>query len=130
MLSENDLVAARKILSGCFTDKCHIYERVKFKNQNSVTCEKCVLISENIPCKISFRQNNGISKDDNFIRKNESAVLFLPFDTKISENSVFSVNHLGSITNFAVSGNIKNYQTHTEVFLSRTSPKFISEEGR
>ena len=124
MLSENDMVNARNILESCFTDKCNIDEIVKIKNQHSVFEERIIPLCQNTPCKISFKQSRYIINEKNFIRKNEAATLFLPYNTEITENCIFSVKHCGEVMKFSVCGNIRRYQTHTEVSLNRIYPQF------
>ncbi len=85
------------------------------KLSNKSTSLEQRLIYNNIPCKLSFKDNNKtISKNNGNFLKGDVKI-FLPYNINVKSGSKIIVEHLGETFTYKNSSKSINYNTHQEV---------------
>lgn len=97
-------------------DICNIYEYKKVK-ENRITDFKEVLVHENIPCRISFKNIVATNQTESYGATAQEIKLFLSNQIEIKENSTIEVIRNGTTRKYKCSGTPAIYSLHQEVIL-------------
>ena len=117
MLSKNQMVKIRKAKELMYVGLCSVIEYKKFKNENKSTSFKEVLVLENEPCKLSFKNITSASETQNVSVITQSVSLILSPDVVIKSGSKIIVTQNGVTKDYKSSGEPAVYSTHQEIIL-------------
>lgn len=117
MLSQNQVVKARKAIEKMYVHTCTIVikDKVKQKDYSTKLVDK-VLIEEQ-PCRISFSSISTVNENSHSGLKQQTIKLFIAPEVNIKEGSKIIVNHDGVESLFSKSGVPAVYPTHQEINL-------------
>lgn len=117
MLSQNQVVKARKAIEKLYTHTCSVVIKEKIKKPDYSTgfIEKTLL--EDQPCRISFSNISTVNETSHSGLKQQTIKLFIAPEINIKEGSKIIVNHDGIESLFSKSGVPAVYPTHQEINL-------------
>lgn len=116
MLSQNQVVVARKSIESTYTDKCNITEYVNTKINNVVSTSK-ELITSDEPCRLSFSKLSSTTESDEASSVAQIIKLFISPDIEIKPGSIIEVSRNSKTTRYKASGKPAVYLTHQEIIL-------------
>lgn len=116
MLSQNQVVVARKAIESTYTDKCNITEYVNTKINNVVSTSK-ELITSDEPCRLSFSKLSSTTESDEASSVAQIIKLFISPDIEIKPGSIIEVSRNSKTTRYKASGKPAVYLTHQEIIL-------------
>lgn len=116
MLSQNQVVVARKAIESTYTDKCNITEYVNTKINNVVSTSK-ELITSDEPCRLSFSKLSSTTESDEASSVAQIIKLFISPDIEIKPGSIIEVSRNNKTTRYKASGKPAVYLTHQEIIL-------------
>ncbi|MDO4301551.1 MAG: hypothetical protein Q4D26_09210 [Clostridia bacterium] len=110
-----DLSRFRGIAEKLYTGKCDIFE-YKSNTKGLIKYQE-TKVFENIPCRISYK-NNSSSKENEVANSAEQAIVFFVApDIDIKPGSKIIVTQNGRTVEYKSSGEPAVYQTHQEIRL-------------
>ncbi|MCQ2017284.1 hypothetical protein [Clostridium butyricum] len=110
--------AHRKALESTYEHFCTIKEYKSVKDEiTKVTSKKDVIVVENQPCKLSYKNITSADKNEANSTISQSIKLFIAPEIEILEGSKIVVNHNGRTTEFKNSGKPAVYYSHQEIIL-------------
>lgn len=118
MLSENQMVAARKAIESTYSGVCTIIERRDTRNEKTkVTRKSEEIIAENVPCKLSFERINSAVQTETATALTQGTKLFAAPEIPIKPGSKVIVEQNGVKTEYSASGAPAVYFSHQEIML-------------
>ena len=111
------MVKIRKAKELMYVGLCSVIEYKKFKNENKSTSFKEVLVLENEPCKLSFKNITSASETQNVSVITQSVSLILSPDVVVKSGSKIIVTQNGVTKDYKSSGEPAVYSTHQEIIL-------------
>ncbi len=115
ILSNKNIQRVKKAFESTFNSVCNIYEYEKVILPNKSTSLKERLIYHDVPCKLSFKNNEKtISKDNGNLLKGDVKI-FLPSNINVKSGSKIIVEYLGETFTYKNSSKSINFNTHQEV---------------
>lgn len=118
MLSENQMVAARKAIEITYSGVCTIIERRDTRNEKTkVTRKSEEIIAENVPCKLSFERINSAAQTETATALTQGTKLFAAPEIPIKPGSKVIVEQNGVKTEYSASGAPAIYFSHQEIML-------------
>ena len=117
MLSQNQVVKARKAIEKMYVHTCTIVikDKVKQKDYSTKLVDKVLI--EDQPCRISFSNIYTVNESSHSGLKQQTIKLFIAPEINIKEGSKIIVNHDGIESLFSKSGVPAVYPTHQEINL-------------
>ena len=110
--------AHRRAVEQMYEDVCWVYEYVGVADEKTkITTKKEMLVSEGIPCKISFESLDITPIGDTAAEKKVSVKLFLAPEIQIKAGSKVVVEHEGETAAYKSSGVPGKFATHQEAML-------------
>ncbi len=120
MLSQNQLVAQRRVIEKTFDKTCSIVEFREVKNSVGAISFEEVVVVEGVPCRLSFKTSDTAGLD--FLTQSkevgQSVKLFLAPEVVVLPNSKVVVEGVGT---YGKASKAKSYFTHQEVELELIS---------
>lgn len=119
MLSQTKVVKkARKALESLYEGTCTVTEHQKVQKTNKSTGFQDVVVLEDEPCGLSFRNITDTSQSDNAASAVvQVTVLFISPDVRIAPGSKITVTQNNVTTDYQQSGIPAMYDTHQEIVL-------------
>ncbi len=117
MLSQNQMVKIRKAKESMYIGVLTVVEYRKVKNEDKTTGFEEVIVLENEPCKLSFKNVTSTSDTQSFSVLAQSISLILSPDVIIRAGSKIIVNQNGITQEYKNSGEAAVYTTHQEIIL-------------
>ena len=117
MLSQNQMVKIRKAKESMYIGVLTVVEYRKVKNEDKTTGFEEVIVLENEPCKLSFKNVTSTSDTQSFSVLAQSISLILSLDVIIRAGSKIIVNQNGITQEYKNSGAAAVYTTHQEIIL-------------
>ncbi len=117
MLSQNQMVKIRKAKESMYIGVLSVVEYRKVKNEDKTTGFEEVIVLENEPCKLSFKNVTSTSDTQSFSVLAQSISLILSPDVIIRAGSKIIVNQNGITQEYKNSGEAAVYTTHQEIIL-------------
>ena len=117
MLSQNQMVKIRKAKESMYIGVLSVVEYRKVKNEDKTTGFEEVIVLENEPCKLSFKNVTSTSDTQSFSVWAQSISLILSPDVIIRAGSKIIVNQNGITQEYKNSGEAAVYTTHQEIIL-------------
>lgn len=110
-----DLKKFRGIAKKLYTGKCDVFENKS--NTSGVIKQQEVKTFENIPCRISYKNNSSSTENEVASSAEQAIVLFLSPDIDIKKGSKVVVTQNNRTITYKSSGEPAVYQTHQEITL-------------
>ena len=117
MLSQNQVVAARRAIELTYTGTCIVIEYRKKPRENKSTGFEEEIVLENQPCRLSFERILSTNQGQAAANLTQSAKLFISPEIHIKPGSKLTVAQNGVVTDYKNSGEPALYATHQEVML-------------
>ena len=118
MLSEIKVVKARKAIESLYTGTCTVTEHQKVTKANKSTGFKDVVVLDEQPCRLSFKNITDNNQEDNAASAViQVTVLFISPDVTIKPGTKITVTQNGATTDYQQSGKPAMYDTHQEIVL-------------
>ena len=117
MLSENQMVSLKNAIASTFIGSCCIIESHKAVNQDKSTGFHEVMVAENVPCKLSFKNITKANQQNGAVSITQISKIFLSGDVKVLSGSKVIVTQYGLTTIYKSSGKPAFYGAHQEVML-------------
>ena len=118
MLSETKVVKARKAIESLYQGTCTVTEHQKVQKANKSTGFQDVVVLEDEPCRLSFRNITDTNQSDNAASAVvQVTVLFISPDVRIAPGSKITVTQNNVTTDYQQSGIPAMYDTHQEIVL-------------
>jgi hypothetical protein len=116
-----NISSARSAIEMLYDWKCDIVEFKSIKDDvTKITSNKEITVLENIPCKISFKNtNNATVQDDKKASVSQDIKLIISPDVVIKEGSKIIAKKDGIKREYSRSGIPANYSTHQEIPLKK-----------
>ncbi len=105
-----------KSLLDMLTDTCTVTEYIKYQKPNKATAFKELVVLENLPCRLSFKQITAVG-DGMAPVLSQSDKLFIAPDVVIKPGSKITVYRGDTVTEYSNSGQPAVYPTHREIAL-------------
>ncbi len=99
-----------------YTDLCNIYILTDNEVDGIITGDSERLLYENVPCGLSFKNNDAAVQSDNS-KVDDTLMIFLSNEYKIPINSIFVVRHENREYRLISSGNPSVYEMHQQIML-------------
>ena len=109
MLSQNQMVKIRKAKESMYIGVLSVVEYRKVKNEDKTTGFEEVIVLENEPCKLSFKNVTSTSDTQSFSVLAQSISLILSPDVIIRAGSKIIVNQNGITQEYKNSGEAAVY---------------------
>lgn len=116
MLSQAQMVKARKALESMYEGKCTITEYRKVKKENMSTGFEEVIVLENIPCRLSTKTIDASSNGD-VSTVTHIITVFLSPDIEVKSGSKLTISQNNKTVDYINSGQPAFYATHQEIVL-------------
>ena len=117
MLSQAQMVRMRKVKELMYIGLCTIVEYHKVKQVNHSTGFAEVIVLEDIPCKLSFKNTASVVESDKASALTQSISLILAPEINITPGSKIIVIQNGVTKAYKNSGVPAVYTTHQEIKL-------------
>ena len=117
MLSQTQMVKARKAIESMYKHTCTITEHQKFTKENKSTGFKDVVVLENQPCRLSYKAINNANQTETASPIIQTIKLFIAPEIKVKPGSKLTITHNGVTTEYKNSGEPAIYDTHQEIVL-------------
>lgn len=117
MLPQDQMVRVRKALESSYNGICQITEYHKIKKANKSTAFQEVVVLENQPCRLSFKNITNASDGATASAITQVVKLFLPPDITVKAGSKITVTQNGVTTAYKASGQPAIYTNHQEIIL-------------
>ncbi len=118
MLSQAKMVKIKKNIEKLYTGVCTITEHQKVQNENKSTSFEDVIVQRDIPCRLSFKNINKTSQDENLASEvSQITKLFITPEIQLKPGSKLSVTQNGVTVEYQSSGEPAVYRTHQEIVL-------------
>lgn len=111
------MVDIKRHIERLYQDSCNVYERQEYIKENKSTGQKDVLVIENMPCRISYKNIYSNDITDKLSYKAQSIKLFCSPAYTIKAGSRLEVNRNGVVTLYRASGEPAIYNSHIEINL-------------
>lgn len=120
MVSEKAKSAYRRAIERLYEDRCNIYESGYIKDlETGITKPKNnILIIENEPCRISFKNSVPTSQTESVANISQEIKLFIAPEHNIKEGSKIVVTRNGRELEYKCSGASALYDSHQEIVLT------------
>lgn len=118
MLSENQILRARKALELLYTGKCTVTEHQKVKDRISklISYEDKVVLEEQ-PCRLIFKSISPAREEHEATAAVQTVKLLLPPDIVVLPGSKITVTQNKITEDYTSSGIPALYMTHQEIVL-------------
>lgn len=129
MLSENQVVIARKAMERMYFGLCTVIERVKVQKPNGASAFEESVKYQNVPCRLSVHNENSRSLRTAALNADLSydvsitVKLFIAPELDIKPNSKIIVTQNSTTTQFLHNGFAAKYATHQELSLTPAQNK-------
>lgn len=110
-----DLKKFRGIAEKLYAGQCDVFEYRS--NTTGVIKQQETKTLENIPCRISYKNNNSSTESEVASGAEQTIVLFISPDIDIKKGSKIVVTQNGRTVAYKSSGEPAVYQTHQEIRL-------------
>lgn len=118
MLSKAQVVRTRKAIESLYIGSCTVSEYQKVIKPNKSTGFKEVVVLENQPCRVSFKNINATNPTDNLASSVVQIItLFIAPELAIKPGSKITVNQNNTVKSYKASGEPALYDTHQELVL-------------
>lgn len=118
MLSQTKVVKARNAIESLYDGTCTVTEHQKVVKANKSTGFQDVVVLNNQPCRLSFRNITDTSQEENAASAVvQVTVLFISPSITIAPGSKITVTQNGVTTDYQQSGMPARYDTHQEIVL-------------
>lgn len=118
MLSKNKVVKVRKAIESLYQGTCTVTEHQKVMKTNKSIGFNDVVVLEDQPCRLSFKNITDTDQSDNAASAViQVIVLFIAPDVSIAPGSKITVTQNGVTANYQQSGMPAMYDTHQEIIL-------------
>ena len=117
MLSQIQVVKARKAIESLYDDVCTITEHQKVKRENKSTGFDDVVVLENQPCRLSYQTVTNAKPTETASSIVQTTKVFLAPEIKVKPGSKITITHKGVTTEYKNSGEPAIYNTHQEIVL-------------
>ena len=117
MLSQTQMVKARKAIESLYSDTCTITEHQKVKKENMSTGFDDVIVLENQPCRLSYKTVNKANQTETAASIIQITKVFIAPEIKVKPGSKLTVTHKGVTVDYKNSGEPAIYDTHQEIVL-------------
>ena len=118
MLSKAQVVRTRKAIESLYIGSCTVSEYQKVIKPNKSTGFKEVVVLENQPCRVSFKNINATNPTDNLASSVVQIItLFIAPELEIKPGSKITVNQNSTVKSYKLSGEPALYDTHQEIVL-------------
>lgn len=110
-------MSIRAALESLYKDTCNIYERVDYVKENGSTGQRMELVTDDMPCRISYSNISANSETDKAAYKSQGVKLFFSPNRDIKPGSMVEVTRENTTTKYKASGEPAIYPTHKEIEL-------------
>ena len=117
MLSQNQLVRARKLIEKSYRGTCTIAEKRKITKADHSTGFEDVIICENTPCRLSFESKIASNETDSVNTISQIIKLFISPDIIVAPGSRVVVSQDNLQFAYKSTGIPAIYPTHQEIIL-------------
>ncbi len=118
MLSQAKVVKAKNAIESLYDGTCTVTEHQKVVKANKSTGFQDVVVLNNQPCRLSFRNITDTSQEENAASAVvQVTVLFISPSITIAPGSKITVTQNGVTTDYQQSGMPARYDTHQEIVL-------------
>ena len=118
MLSKAQVVRTRKAIESLYIGSCTVSEYQKVIKPNKSTGFKEVVVLENQPCRVSFKNINATNPTDNLASSVVQIItLFIAPELAIKPGSKITVHQNSTVKSYKLSGEPALYDTHQEIVL-------------
>jgi hypothetical protein len=117
MLSQNQMVAVRKVIENTYNGKCTVTEHQKVVKNDHSTGFEDVVVYEDISCRLSFENITTTNQTDTANALVQTIKLFISPDIEIKPGSKISVIQDNVNADYKCSGVPAIYPTHQEIIL-------------
>lgn len=117
MLPTNAMVKAIKALESLYDGRCTITEHQKVQKPNKTTGFVDVVVLENEPCRLSFKNITNANPTETASSITQSTKVFLAPGIKVKPGSKLTITQNGVTTEYKNSGEPAFYSTHQEIVL-------------
>lgn len=117
MLSQNQMVKARKAIESLYDGICTITEHQKVKKENKSTGFEDVVVLENQPCRLSFKSINNANQTETASAVAQITKVFIAPEIWVKPGSKLTITQNGITTEYKSSGEPAHYNTHQEIVL-------------
>ncbi len=107
----------REALESLYMDTCNVYELQEYTKANKSTGHKDVLVTSDMPCRISYSTITANDETDKAAYKAQSVKLFFSPDRNIKPGSKVEVKRGDTSTLYRASGEPAIYPSHKEISL-------------
>ena len=117
MLQKIKMVKARKVVESLYDGVCTITEHQKVKKENKSTAFEEVVVLENQPCRMSFKNVNSANQTDTASVVTQTITVYLSPDVLVKPGSKLTITQNGVTTVYKSSGTPAVYSSHQEIQL-------------
>ena len=112
MLQKIKMVKARKAVESLYDGVCTITEHQKVKKENKSTAFEEVVVLENQPCRMSFKNVNSANQTDTASVVTQTITVYLSPDVLVKPGSKLTITQNGVTTVYKSSGTPAVYSSH------------------
>ena len=117
MLSQNQVVKARKAIEKLYNGTCTVTVHQEYEKDNGSTGFRDVVVLENEPCHLSFDNTSATKEGEVAASVSQITELFIGPDVEITPGSKITVTQNGETVDYTKSGVKAKYATHQEIIL-------------